>query len=503
MLLELTGITKKYGDFFANKKIDFSLEENEIHAIVGENGAGKTTLMRMLYGMETPTEGSISVRGIKHKINNPNEAIKLGIGMVHQHFMLFPSFTIAENIVFHHEPKKGILYNRKKAEEEVAILAKKYGMNIDPSQLISDAPVGVQQRVEILKVLYQGADIIILDEPTAVLTPLEVKDLLISLRNLSKQGKSIILITHKLNEVMQVTDRVTVLRDGQVTGSLKTKETDTGHLSKLMVGRELAKKEKTEVKVGASILSIEHLNIIENSSKKKLLEDINFQVKAGEIVGIAGVSGNGQSELIAAITGLLQVNEGSIHLADKDITNLSVRQIREAGLAHIPEDRYLWGSAKTASVEDNLMMTEYRKKAFQKNGVLHTNVIRKFAKETINKFSIKTTTQEESAQNLSGGNLQKLIAAREIQQNTPFLLAAEPTRGVDIGAMEFIHEQLLMKRNNGDGVLLISSELSEILSIADRVLVMFEGKIVGEFTQADVSDEKISLLMAGGKHEQG
>ncbi|MGN8648274.1 ABC transporter ATP-binding protein [Gracilibacillus sp. HCP3S3_G5_1] len=499
-MLELRGITKKYGEFIANHQINFSLEKEEIHAIVGENGAGKTTLMRMLYGMEEPTCGEIFVHGKRQTIASPNDAIALGIGMVHQHFMLFPPFTIAENVVFHHEPRKSWRYDRQKAVEEVDQLAKKFGMQINPAQKIADAPVGIQQRVEILKVLYQGADIIILDEPTAVLTPLEVKDLLNSLRELVKMGKSIILITHKLKEVMDVADRVTVLRDGRVTGTLKKEETDTEELSRLMVGRELKKKALPERTIGNAVLDVQNLHVRE-SEDKSLLTDISFKVHQSEIVGIAGVSGNGQSELIQAISGLLKISEGSIRLNGQEMANRSVRDIREAGLSHIPEDRYLWGAAKTASLVDNMIMTDFRKKPFQHKGVLNLGHIRTYVANSLKRFNVKASSIDMSAQYLSGGNLQKLIAAREIQKGAPFLLAAEPTRGVDIGAMEFIHEQIMDKRNNGDAVLLISSELSEILTLADRVFVMFEGKIVGEFNRENVSEEKLSLLMAGGTYE--
>ncbi|MFC4403507.1 ABC transporter ATP-binding protein [Gracilibacillus xinjiangensis] len=500
MLLELNGITKKYGDFTANDHINFSLNEQEIHAIVGENGAGKTTLMRMLYGMEKPTSGEIVVSGKKQNIESPNDAIALGIGMVHQHFMLFPPFTIAENVVFHNEPKKGWRYDRKKAADEVAQLAAKFGMNIDPLQIAGDAPVGIQQRVEILKVLYQGADVIILDEPTAVLTPIEVKDLLASLRELVRMGKSIILITHKLNEVMEVSDRVTVLRDGKVTGTLSTKETNPEELSSLMVGRELKANPLPEQETGSEVLSVTNIRMKDKDTEKKLLDNVTFQVHHGEIVGIAGVSGNGQSELIQAITGLAPIENGSVRLNGTDLSNKTVKQIRDAGLSHIPEDRYLWGAAKEANLIDNMMMTDYIKPNFQKSGVLKLKAIRKYVADSLKKFNVKATSIDASAQYLSGGNLQKLIAAREIQKNTPFLLAAEPTRGVDIGAMEFIHQQLIEKRNNGDAVLLISSELSEVLALSDRILVMYEGKIAGEFDRNNASEEKLSILMAGGNN---
>ncbi|WP_204519020.1 ABC transporter ATP-binding protein [Brevibacillus fulvus] len=491
-------ITKKYGQFTANQEISFALREGEIHAIVGENGAGKTTLMRILYGMEQPTSGTIRIHGAEKRFANPAEAIDSGIGMVHQHFMLFPSRTIAENIVIGNEPRKSIWFDRKQAIAQVGALAERFRLPIAPGQKVGDCPLGTQQRVEILKVLYNGAKIIILDEPTAVLTPLEVKELLITLRGLAEQGKSIILITHKLHEVMEVADRITVLRNGRVTGQLEASQTTVEEVSRLMVGRELDGIRRETQQAGQPLLQVNRL-FIRGKKGKPLLDHVSFHVRSGEIVGIAGISGNGQSELVQALTGLLPVDEGTVLLQGKEITNRSVKQIREAGLAHIPEDRYLWGTAKEASVKDNAIMGHHRLKEFQRGGILRQRKLDQLVTGWINSFAIKTSSLANKAQNLSGGNLQKVIVAREIGHATPFLLACEPTRGVDIGAMEFIHQQLMDKRNRGEAVLLVSSELSEIMTLSDRILVMFEGKVVGELNAETATEEQISLLMAGGK----
>ncbi len=496
-LLQMEQITKKYGSFAANQAVNFSLHAGEIHAIVGENGAGKTTLMRMLYGMEQPTAGRIVLRGEEKHFASPADAIKSGIGMVHQHFMLFPSCTVAENIVIGNEPTKGLWFDRKQAVERVRQLSETYRMTVDPLQTVGHCPLGTQQRVEILKVLYNGAGIIILDEPTAVLTPLEVKELLVTLKGLAEQGKSIILITHKLHEVMEVADRITVLRNGVVTGTLSTKETSVEEISCLMVGRDLAGISRVERQSGEVILDVNGL-FIQGDGGKPVLDNIDFTVRAGEIVGIAGVSGNGQSELIQALSGLLQVDRGSIALQGKQIANQPPLAVREAGLAHIPEDRYLWGAAKDASVKENAIMGHYRKPTARRFGFLRHKQLDGIVRNWVSRFAIKTESIHEKAQNLSGGNLQKVIVAREIAHGTPFLIAAEPTRGVDIGAMEFIHRQLVEKRDQGEAVLLVSSELTEIMTLSDRVLVMYEGCIVGELSGADISEEAISLLMAGG-----
>lgn len=495
MLLQMDNITKKYGEFSANRGIDFSLRAGEVHAIVGENGAGKTTLMRILYGMEQPTSGTIRLNGKEVSFASPLDAIQGGIGMVHQHFMLFPTFTIAENIVIGNEPGSGAGFDRKQAVKIVEGLCEKYGMKVDPRATVSSSAPGVQQRVEILKVLYQGAEIIILDEPTGVLTPLEVQELLDAIKQLSKQGKSFILISHKLNEVLDVADRITVLRDGAVTGVVEKGNTDAHELSRLMVGRELMELDRKPVTPGEKVLEVSDVSI-RGTKGKPVLDGVNMDVRAGEVVGIAGISGNGQSELLQVISGLAQPDSGRIAVSGKDVTGMSTREIREHGLAHIPEDRYVWGANRIATVMDTGLMGHHRR--LQKGGFLNLKDIRKLVSGWIQKFSIKTGSLETSTQYLSGGNLQKLIVARELEQGTPLLIAAEPTRGVDIGAMETIHGELLKRREEGTGILLVSSELTEILKLSDRILVMFEGRIAGELSAKEATEEKLGLLMAGG-----
>ncbi|MCM3784649.1 ABC transporter ATP-binding protein [Neobacillus mesonae] len=498
MLLEMIGITKKYGTLTANHDVRFDLNEGEVHALVGENGAGKTTLMRMLYGMEQPTSGSIRIHGKEVQFASPSQAMEHGIGMVHQHFMLFPSFSVAENIVIGREPSANGVFDRKQAAKTVEELGRKYGMPVDPWKKAGDCPLGMQQRIEILKVLYQGADIIILDEPSAVLTPIEVKELLDNVRALTKLGKSFILITHKLQEVMDVADRITVLRDGVVTGTLNASDTDVEQLSKLMVGRDLIRMEKKPFLPGDAVLEVSELSV-SGAKEQTSLRHVNLNVHAGEVVGVAGISGNGQSELIQAIAGIRPANEGTVRLSGKDITKWSVRDIRELGMAHIPEDRYMWGAAKDATVLDNGLMGH--QKSYQRKGIIASSRVRRMVEGWIKHFGIKTGSTETKAQFLSGGNLQKLIAAREFAHEAPFLIAAEPTRGVDIGAMETIHKELLNQRDKGAGILLVSSELSEILQLSDRIVVMYEGAIAGELSAEEATEEKISLLMAGGKRE--
>lgn len=496
MLLQMDGITKAYGNVIANKGVDFTLRKGEIHALVGENGAGKTTLMRILYGMESPTSGEIKLNGKSVSFTNPTDAIQNKIGMVHQHFMLFTSFTIAENIVIGREPSKGIGFDRKAAALETEQLGKQYGMQVDPWKKVGDCSLGVQQRVEILKVLHQGAEIIILDEPTGVLTPLEVKELLAAIKELARQGKSFILISHKLQEIMEVADRITVLRDGKVTGTVNAADTDEEQLSRLMVGRELVNISRNKALPGKPVLEVSNISI-RGTKVKPLLDQVSLHVNEGEIVGIAGISGNGQSELLQAISGLIKTDDGAIKLLGTDMTGATVSKLRERGLAHIPEDRYQWGVAKDATVTENGLMGHTG--THQKYGILRGSSIREMVAEWVQRFGIKTGSLSTKAQFLSGGNLQKLIVARELAQKTPFLIAAEPTRGVDVGAMEIIHGELLKKRDERGAILLVSSELTEILKLSDRILVMFEGKIVGELTADTATEDQISLLMAGGK----
>ncbi|TCZ78808.1 ABC transporter ATP-binding protein [Paenibacillus albiflavus] len=499
MLLQMEQITKKYGEFTANDAVDFTLRKGEVHAIVGENGAGKTTLMRILYGMEKPTSGKILVNGKEMHFHNPSDAMNNGIGMVHQHFMVFPSFTVAENIVIGAEPTRSAQFNRKEANKIVQDLSDTYGMPVPPEKRAAECALGTQQRMEILKVLYRGAEIIVLDEPTAVLTPIEVKELLIAIKGLANQGKSVILITHKLNEVMEVADRITVLRAGKMTGVLNKTETSVKEISRLMVGRELAEVTRSVPKPGAPVLQMQNISI-KGQSGKPVLDQINLTVCEGEIVGIAGVSGNGQTELIQSICGLQRTDEGSISLIGQQITGKNPREIRDVGLAHIPEDRYQWGCAGNESLQENGLMGYQRK--LQRYGVLERKKLYAMVSDWIEKFKIRTPSIHANAQNLSGGNLQKLIVAREMGHETPFLIAAEPTRGVDIGAMEFIHAQLRQRRDNKGAILLVSSELSEILALSDRILVMYEGRIIGELSSKEATEEAISLLMAGGSEHE-
>ncbi|MCR2805698.1 ABC transporter ATP-binding protein [Paenibacillus soyae] len=496
MLLQMEGITKSYGNVTANRNVSFNLRKGEIHALVGENGAGKTTLMRILYGMESQTSGEIKLGGKPVSFGSPTDAIRHGIGMVHQHFMLFPSFTVAENIVIGREPSRAIGFDRKAAAEETTRLAKRFGMPVDPWKRVGECSLGVQQRVEILKVLYQGAEIIILDEPTGVLTPIEVKELLAAIKELARQGKSFILISHKLGEIMEVADRITVLRDGEVTGTVNASDTGEEQLSRMMVGRELVQLGRSAAALGEKVLEAKGLTV-RGSKTKPLLDGVSLNVKAGEIVGIAGISGNGQSELLQVLAGLLQPDEGTVELSGQDVTGASVQRIRGAGLAHIPEDRYLWGVSKEADVTENGIMGHTGR--LSKNGILRRGKARSMVAEWVERFGVKTGSLDTKAQHLSGGNLQKLIVARELAQQSPFLIAAEPTRGVDVGAMEIIHAELLSKRDRQGAILLVSSELTEVLKLSDRILVMFEGRIAGELTAEEATEEKISLLMAGGK----
>jgi len=497
MLLQLEKISKRYGSLTANDAVDFSLASGEVHALVGENGAGKSTLMKILYGEERPTSGRIMLDGRELRLGSPSDAIAAGIGMVHQHFMLFPAFTVAENIVIGREPRAGMAFDRHAAAEQVRALSEKYGMPVDPWMRIADCPVGIQQRVEILKVLNQGARVIILDEPTGALTPLEVEWLLAAIRGLAEKGISFILISHKLQEVMQAADRITVLRDGRVTGVVQAGDTDAEQLSRLMVGRELVRREKPSIEPGEAILDVAGVTIAGGKGGRPVLDRVDLRVRAGEIVGIAGISGNGQSELIQAISGLRQVDQGKILLGGADVTNAEPLAVREAGLAHIPEDRYMWGAAGEESVADNGIMGHLR--AHSARGLLREGAIRETVSRFVDAFKVKTGSLDTKAKHLSGGNMQKLIVAREMAHGTSFVIAAEPTRGVDIGAMEAIHEALLKRREERGAVLLVSSELTEILQLSDRILVMYEARIVGELTADEATEERISKLMAGGE----
>ena len=501
-VIEMKGITKIFPGTIANDNVDFELLKGETHVLLGENGAGKTTLMNILYGLYQPEKGEIFVNGIQAKITNPNDAIKLGIGMVHQHFMLVNNFTVAENIVLGIEPQKGLKIDMKKAVEDVREIADKYGFHIDPNAKIEDISVGQQQKVEILKALYRGTEILILDEPTAVLTPQEIDELGIIINNLVNEGKSIILITHKLKEVMKMSDRVTIIRRGKVTGTLKTKESSIDELAELMVGRKVnLVVEKKPMKAGEEILQVENLTAKDHRGLPAV-NGVNLSIRSGEILGIAGVDGNGQTELVEVLTGLRKPESGSIKLNGKDIFAKSPREIIESGIGHIPEDRHKRGLILSFPLFENSIMGVHHKKPFSNGIVMNYGEIRKHCRELIKEFDIRTPNDEVTAASLSGGNQQKLIAAREIAKDPELLIASQPTRGLDVGAIEYIHKRLVRERDKGKAVLLVSLELDEIMALSDRIAVMYDGKIVSILDRKDATELKLGVLMAGGTLEE-
>lgn len=497
--LEMVNITKKFGELVANDNISLQVDKGEIHALVGENGAGKTTLMNILYGLIHPDSGTIKLFGKEVVINDPDQALRLGVGMVHQHFMLAPSLTVFENVVLGDVPTRFGIINKQAAEHRINAIIQQYSLSIDLSKHIYELSVGEMQRVEILKTLYRGAEILILDEPTAVLTPQETIDLFKILKGLSQQGRSIILITHKLKEVLAITQRVTVMQHGRVTGVVNTCDTSENELAYLMVGREVVLHvEKKDAQVKDTILKVKNLHT-KNDRGLKALKGINFELHNGEILGIAGVEGNGQSELIEVLTGLRPIQMGEVLLGEKNITSFSPRKRREAGITHIPEDRLLMGVEKNSSLEDNFILDCYYQKPFASWIFLHMAKIRSFSAELIKKFMISASSAQLNVSALSGGNMQKLILAREMCTDPQVLIAAQPTRGVDVGAIEYIHRQIIDLRDKGHAILLISAELDEIMSLSDRILVMYEGEIVGEFKGQSVSDQEMGLYMAGAK----
>ncbi|MCB2292898.1 ABC transporter ATP-binding protein [Clostridium algoriphilum] len=497
-VIEMKGITKIFPGTIANDNVDFELLKGETHVLLGENGAGKTTLMNILYGLYKQEKGEIYVGGNLVNISTPNDAIKLGIGMVHQHFMLVHNFTIAQNIILGIEPKKGFKIDIKKANQEVKEISEKYGFAIDPSAVIEDISVGQQQRVEILKALYRGAKILILDEPTAVLTPKEIKELGTIIRNLEKEGKSVILITHKLKEVMRMSDRVTIIRRGAITGTVKTKETSIDELAELMVGRKVnLTVEKKPAMIKGEILNIN--NICANDQRGlPAVRNLTLKVYGGEILGIAGVDGNGQSQLIEVLTGLRKPKSGSITINGKSTYGKSPRYIMSAGVGHIPEDRQKRGLILTYSLFENSVLGIHKNKPFSKGIVMNYKEIKSHCDDLIREFDIRTPNGDVNAESLSGGNQQKLIAAREISKDPDLLIAAQPTRGLDVGAIEYIHKRLVQERDKGKAVLLVSLELDEIMALSDRIAVMYDGKIVDIIDRCGATEQKLGILMAGG-----
>lgn len=494
-------IVKKFGDFKANDDINLTLHQGEILALLGENGAGKSTLMRILSGLLEPTSGEIFVKGKKVEINSPTKAKELGIGMVHQHFMLMESFTVLENIILGHEPTNGIALDIKKAREQILKLSEKYGLAIDPDAQISNITVAQQQRVEILKVLYRGADILIFDEPTAVLTPQEITEFIQIIKNLAKEGKSIILITHKLSEIKAVADQVTIIRRGRDVGTFEVANVDDNRLAELMVGHHVNMKlNKKSVKLGREILKVENLKV-KNTRGSFAVKKLSLNIHGGEILGLAGIDGNGQDELVEAITGLRHVNSGKVIINNQNMTNKKVRQITEAGVAHIPADRQKYGLILNLPLAENLVLQTYYKQPYSKHGIINHQAIYEHAEELIKKYDIRTTSAELPASDLSGGNQQKAIIARELDRNSDLIIAFQPTRGLDVGAIEYIHKQLLAERDAGKAVLLVSYELDEIMQLSDRIAVLHDGKISGEVKPEDTNDTELGLLMTGIKKE--
>ncbi len=494
-IIEMRKITKRFGSVTANKGINLSIPANTIHAIVGENGAGKSTIMKILYGFYTADEGEIVIDGARRDIRTPHHAIALGLGMVHQHFMLIPPMTVLENIVLGAEPGNAIKIDFKKAEAEIKKLSQDFGFDIDPRATVADLSVGQQQRVEVLKALYRGARILILDEPTAVLTPQEVEEFFKILRSMRDQGKTVIIITHKLSEVLALSDNVTVMRDGQVVGERRTSETNAAELARLMVGREvLLRVEKPPANPKDAVLSVRNLKL------DSRLSNLNFEVRAGEIVGIAGVEGNGQTELVEVLSGLLRADSGAITLAGRDITRLGARELKELGIAHIPEDRHRRGLLLDFDLAHNTILgTHYRAPAAPSVlGLLDEKAINAKAERIIADFDVRPPNAALPAKALSGGNQQKLVVGREFDLHPKLMLVSQPTRGVDIGAIEFIHRKLIELRDSGAAILLVSAELEEVLSLSDRILVMYQGRIVGEVDPQAANQEHIGLLMTKG-----
>lgn len=498
----MLNIRKEFSGFVANDNITLQLKKGEIHALLGENGAGKSTLMNVLFGLYQPEQGEIKVKGESVKITDPNVANDLGIGMVHQHFMLVDTFTVTENIILGKETTKGGVIDIKTAEEEVRKISERYGLSVDPQAKISNISVGMQQRVEILKTLYRGADILIFDEPTAVLTPQEIKELIQIFKTLIKEGKSIILITHKLKEIMEVCDRVTVIRKGKGIGTVNVNETNPTELASLMVGRDVVfKTEKTEAHPSENVLEISGLNV-KDSRGVQSIKDLGLTVRAGEIVGIAGVDGNGQTELIEAITGLRKADSGSVKINGKEVLNLTPRKITESGLAHIPQDRHKHGLVLNYSIGENIVLQSYYKQPYSKAGVMNFKKIYDKARSLISEFDVRTPSEYTPARALSGGNQQKAIIGREVDRNPDILIAAQPTRGLDVGAIEFIHKRLIEQRDNGKAVLLVSFELDEIMNVSDRIAVIYEGEIVAVVDPKETNEQELGLLMAGSKRKE-
>ena len=507
-VVEMKNITKKFGSFVAKDNINLTVHKGEVHALLGENGAGKSTLMNILYGLYHQTSGEIHINGKLVNMDNPNVAIENGIGMVHQHFMLVQPFTVAQNIILGTEPTKGLgVVDINKAIQDVKDISEKYGLYVDPNAKVEDITVGMQQRVEILKALYRGAEILILDEPTAVLTPKEIQELIQIIRNLTKEGKSIIIITHKLKEIKAAADYCTIIRRGKYIDTVKVSESSEDDLAAMMVGREVNfKVDKGEAKPKQTVLEIKDL-IVKDNRKISVVDGLSLEVKAGEILGIAGIDGNGQSELVEALTGLRKSQSGSIKINGHEVLNNTPKELFKKGIKNIPEDRHKRGLILDFTVAENTVLQNYKDARFSKNGILDKEAIEKYADGIIERFDVRPTDHTVKARALSGGNQQKIIIGREVDNievsrastgEAQLLIATQPTRGLDVGAIEFVHKALVKQRDEGNAVLLVSLELDEVMNVSDRIAVIYEGKIVGVVDAKDADENTLGLMMAGG-----
>ena len=499
-IIEMLHITKEFPGIIANDDITLQLRRGEIHALLGENGAGKSTLMSVLFGLYQPEAGEIRKNGQVVKINDPNDATALGIGMVHQHFQLIDVFTVLDNIILGAETTKFGFLQKKEARKKVEELSEKYGLKVDLDAKVEDITVGMQQRVEILKMLYRDNEILIFDEPTAVLTPQEIEELMATMKEFAREGKSILFISHKLNEIMEVADRVTVLRKGKYVGTVDTKDTDKQSLSNMMVGRPVQLEVvKDEARPGQAVLEVEHLCVPSHIHKRDAVHDVSFTVRAGEIVCIAGIDGNGQSELIYGLTGLEKSSAGTVTLCGHDISHASIRH-RGQDMSHIPEDRHKYGLVLDFTLEQNLVLQRFREPRFQHMGFIKPAAVREYADRLIEQYDVRSGQGPVTvARSMSGGNQQKAIIAREVDREKPLIVAVQPTRGLDVGAIEYIHSQLVAERDKGRAVLLVSLELDEVMSLSDRILVMYEGEIVGELDPKATTVQELGLYMAGAK----
>ncbi len=503
-IIEMLHITKEFPGIRANDNITLQLKKGEIHALLGENGAGKSTLMIILFGLYQPTSGTIKKNGREVHINTPNDANDLNIGMVHQHFKLVECFSVLDNIILGVEPTKGLFLEKEGARAKVVGLSEKYGLKVEPDALISDITVGMQQRTEILKMLYRDNEVLIFDEPTAVLTPQEIEELMKIMKNLAREGKSILFITHKLNEIMEVADRCTILRKGKYIGTVNIAETSKEELSKMMVGRDVSfsvNKKPAEPK--ETVLKISHMTVPSKAHDNNAVKDVSFNVRAGEIVCIAGIDGNGQTEFVQGLTGLEKISGGTVSFLGQDITKTSIREKSKMGMSHIPEDRHKHGLVLDYTLEQNMVLQRYWQPEFQQGGFIKSKAVRAYASKLIDQYDVRSGQGTATiVRSMSGGNQQKAIIAREIDKNPELLVAVQPTRGLDVGAIEYIHSQLVAQRDKGKAVLLVSLELDEVMDVSDRILVMYEGEIVAQLNPKEITVEELGLYMAGAKRDK-